>query len=66
MGSVVMRALGVPETTFQFVVVLMGVVISIGFSILPMKLILGKDFGKFRLVLIAKTPLTQRSTEASP
>jgi hypothetical protein len=56
---------GVPETTFQFVVVLIGVVISIGFSIIPMKLILGKDFGKFRLVLIANTPSTQRSTGAS-
>ena len=65
MGWVVMRMFGVAETTFQFVVVLIGVVISIGFSIIPMKLILGKDFGKFRLVLIANTPSTQRSTGAS-
>jgi hypothetical protein len=65
MGWVVMWMFGVPETTFQFVVVLFGVVISIGFSIIPMKLILGKDFGKFGLVLIANTPSTQRSTGAS-
>jgi hypothetical protein len=31
-----------------------GAIMGIAISVVPMKMILGKDFGQFRLVLVAK------------
>jgi hypothetical protein len=61
----VMGMLGVPVTTIQFVTALIGAAIGIALSIIPMKMILGKDFGKFRLVLVSNTPSTPRSVGAN-
>ena len=45
---------GVSTETIQFVVTPIGVVIGLLISIIPLKMILGKDFGEFRLVLLHK------------
>ena len=50
----IMGALGFDGRTIQFVVAPLGGVMGLLISIVPMKLILGKDFGEFRLVLLAK------------
>jgi ABC-type uncharacterized transport system permease subunit len=60
----VMGMLGVPVRTIQFITGPIGAVIGIALSVVPMKLILGKDFGTFRLVLISNAPTPQRSTGA--
>ncbi|CAM2785124.1 hypothetical protein [Rariglobus hedericola] len=43
---------GVPTRTIQFVTAPIGALIGLGISIFPIKMILGKNFGKFRLVLV--------------
>ena len=43
---------GASKETIQVVVAPIGFIIGLGISIVPLKLILGKDFGEFRLVLI--------------
>jgi hypothetical protein len=70
-GSIIgfiMGALGFEIRTIQLVVAPLGGVIGLLISIVPMKLILGKDFGEFRLVLLAKdsaqsSPVGPRQTE---
>ncbi len=49
-----MGAAGVPIQTIQIISVVVGLVLGLGMSVVPMKLILGKDFGEFRLVLMSK------------
>jgi hypothetical protein len=53
--------MGVPVKTIQIVVAPLGFAMGLAFSIVPMKMILGKDFGEFRLVLFAKHPLAEAS-----
>jgi len=53
-GGLVMGALGASIETVQFVTAPMGAIIGLLISIVPMKMILGKDFGEFRLVLLKK------------
>jgi len=50
----IMGAMRVDPDTIQYVASPIGAIIGIGFSIIPMKMILGKDFGQFRLVLVSK------------
>ena len=50
----IMGALGFEIRTIQLVTAPLGGVIGLLISIVPMKLILGMDFGEFRLVLLAK------------
>lgn len=52
----IMGMFGLPAKTIQLVTTLTGAVIGLGISIIPMKLILGKNFGKFRLVLVEVDP----------
>ncbi|MEZ0232084.1 MAG: hypothetical protein ACAH12_04540 [Methylophilaceae bacterium] len=50
----IMGALHVPLETIKIIVTPIGVILGFAISIVPIKLILGKDFGEFRLVLIKK------------
>lgn len=47
-----MSVFGVSVETIQFVTAPIGFIIGLVISIVPMKMILGKDYGEFRLVLI--------------
>lgn len=52
----VMRSMGFSPSAIQFVVVLLSGGMGLALSVIPLKMILGKDFGAFRLVLLAKQP----------
>jgi hypothetical protein len=52
----ILGALGFSVRTIQIVVAPVGFVMGLAISIVPLKMILGKDFGEFRLVLLAKQP----------
>jgi hypothetical protein len=52
----ILGMLGASEEIVQLVVAPIGFIIGIGISIVPIKMILGKDFGDFRLVLIENVP----------
>lgn len=47
--------LGVEQQIIQYVTGSLGFVIGFLLSVLPMRMILGKNFGDFRLVLISNT-----------
>jgi hypothetical protein len=36
------------------IMLILGIIIGLAISTIPMKMILGKDFGEFRLVLLSK------------
>lgn len=48
----VLGALGVSVETIQVIVMPIGAIIGLLISIVPIKMILGKNFGEFRLVLV--------------
>ena len=48
----VLGAMGVSTQTIQFITTPIGMVIGLLISIVPIRMILGKDFGEFRLVLL--------------
>ncbi|MGO1233694.1 MAG: hypothetical protein ACTMHG_08240 [Marinobacter sp.] len=48
----VLGAMGVSTQTIQFITAPIGMIIGLLISIVPIKMILGKDFGEFRLVLL--------------
>jgi hypothetical protein len=50
----VLSLLGVSTETGVLVTAPIGVVLGFIISLIPMKMIIGKDFGEFRLVLLAK------------
>jgi hypothetical protein len=50
----IMGAAGVPIKTIQIVTIPIGFILGLGISVIPMKMILGKDFGEFRLLLVPK------------
>ena len=52
----VMGAIGVPVSVIRLLVAPLGFVLGLGISVIPIKMILGKDFGDFRLVLLGKQP----------
>ncbi|MBI5110122.1 MAG: hypothetical protein HZA62_15410 [Rhodocyclales bacterium] len=52
--GLIMGAMGVGLSTIQYITAPLGGIIGLGLSVIPMKMILGKDFGQFRLVLVAK------------
>jgi len=52
----VMRALGLSVLGAQLVVAPLGLMIGLVASVVPLKMILGKDFGEFHLVLLGKEP----------
>ena len=49
----VMGMLGASIRMIQVVSFTIGLIIGLGVSLVPMRMILGKDFGEFRLVLIS-------------
>lgn len=49
----ILGAAGVAPETIKLVTAPIGGVIGLLISVVPMKLILGKDFGEFRLVLVS-------------
>ncbi|HZY17695.1 MAG TPA: hypothetical protein VFE82_04395 [Ramlibacter sp.] len=51
--GLVLGTLGVPIKTIQGVATVIGGLLGLAISVVPVKLILGKDFGEFRLVLLA-------------
>jgi hypothetical protein len=55
------QAAGVPPEMGQKVSMLVGAVVGLAVSIIPIRLILGKDFGEFRLVLLANHPAPSES-----
>lgn len=46
---------GVPADDIKVFVTPIGMVIGLAISIIPVKMILGKSFGDFRLILVANT-----------
>ena len=50
----ILGMLKAPQAAILFLGVPVGLAIGAAASIVPMKLILGKDFGDFRLVLVSK------------
>jgi ABC-type glycerol-3-phosphate transport system permease component len=54
----ILETMGFSVRTIQIIVAPSGFVIGLAISIVPLKMILGKDFGEFRLVLLAKQPPT--------
>ena len=46
---------GFSVETIQIVVTPIGFILGLLISVVPMKMILGKDFGEFRLVLLQKS-----------
>jgi hypothetical protein len=51
----VMGAAGVSPRTIAYITGPIGAVMGVAFSVVPMKMILGKDFGQFRLVLVSRS-----------
>jgi Na+/citrate or Na+/malate symporter len=62
----IMGAIGFQIRTIQLVTAPLGGVIGLLISIVPMKLILGKDFGEFRLVLLAKEAPSSPNVHPTP
>jgi hypothetical protein len=52
-GGAVLGILGVSARTIQQIMLPVGIAIGLLASIVPIKMILGKDFGEFRVVLVA-------------
>jgi len=52
--GLVLGVAGASVKTIQIVTIPLGLILGIGTSIVPIKMILGKDFGEFRLVLVPK------------
>ena len=54
--NVVLSAAGVAPETVSRVAMPFGVMLGIAASVVPIKLILGRGFGDFRLVLVSRQP----------
>ena len=50
----IMGAVGVPLIIIKIVCGSMGFVLGVAFSFFPVKMVVGKDFGDFRLVVVKK------------
>ncbi|MGH8507064.1 MAG: hypothetical protein ACRETM_14060 [Stenotrophobium sp.] len=50
----IMGTAGASMKTIQMVSMPIGLILGLGISVIPMKMILGKDFGEFRLALVQK------------
>lgn len=53
--GVVMTVLGEPKESVQLVCGIVGAILGLGLSFIPLQKILNKDFGEFRLVLLQKS-----------
>ena len=54
--GVVLGIAGANPDTVRIATFPIGFLVGASSSIIPLKMILGKDFGEFRLVLVSKTP----------
>ena len=52
----IMGALGVSSKVIQMITAPIGALIGLAISLFPLKMILGKDFGDFRLILVSSNP----------
>jgi hypothetical protein len=52
--GLILGMLGVPTETIRIITMPIGLILGLVISVFPIKMILGKDFGEFRLVLIQK------------
>lgn len=50
--GIVLGMMGVPLNTIRIICAPVGFVIGLAVSIVPLKMILGKDYGEFKLVLL--------------
>jgi hypothetical protein len=57
-AGIFLRLTGVSPEAMRLAAGLLGGVIGLGMSVVPFKFILGKDFGAFRLVLLAPSRVT--------
>jgi len=57
-----LAALEASNETIQIVKNLLGIIIGLLISIVPIKMILGKDFGEFRLVLLKEEIMEDHSS----
>lgn len=60
--GVVMHIMGMPLHLVRVVCTVIGAILGLLVSTIPMKLILGKNFGEFRLVLVPHEALLDKST----
>jgi len=51
--GILANAVGMPREAGQRLTVVLSALVGIGVSIIPIRMILGKDFGEFRLVLLS-------------
>ncbi|PKG80627.1 hypothetical protein CXF85_21110 [Colwellia sp. 75C3] len=51
--GLILGIIGVPTETIKMIVQPIGFLIGLGISVIPLKMVLGKNFGEFRLVLIS-------------
>jgi hypothetical protein len=56
--GLILGLIGAPKESIIFISLPIGLMIGTVASIVPMKMIIGKDFGEFRLLLVAKQPPT--------
>lgn len=61
--GILFAMLGLPKDTAKLIVKITGFVMGLSISIVPMKLILGKDFGNFRLVLLSASYPLQKELD---
>lgn len=52
----ILGAIGVAPKTIQLIVMPISFTLGLAISIIPLKMILGKNFGEFRLVLLSTNP----------
>jgi hypothetical protein len=62
----IMGAMGITVSVIKLVTAPIGFAIGLVISVVPMKLILGKDFGEFQLVLLANQPSAATATTSPP
>ena len=69
--GLILGLLGVSPGTIKLIAMPIGGVMGLAISIVPLKMILGKDFGEFRVVLLSKEtppilPVHQGTANQSP
>lgn len=60
----IMGAAGASAHTIRTVTTLIGGIVGLGISVIPIKLILGRSYGEFRLVLLSTSSGTPQNVPA--
>jgi hypothetical protein len=63
--AIIVAMMGVSSQTIQFITAPIGMIIGLLISIVPVKMILVKDYGEFRLVLLQTNPAEQSLNKAN-